>query len=220
MASLFTVGENKVESIFYGVIMWAFLLFVFLCMAALASAAASAGRSGWPELRRRVGQTGKRSAPRSRRSDRYDRRMARARPPTPLTRRTTRKRNKKPSSRDARRLVRLRRHLAVDDRRRRGLVGGRGADVSGGPSFGRASNDGRRRVNYYSCDLPMSVASLPREWGRINRILPTHVGGSLSPTHQSALLLFTVGLRRLALSFALLADATRAARIEDKATEQ
>lgn len=34
MASLFTVGENKVESIFYGVIMWAFLLFVSLCMGA------------------------------------------------------------------------------------------------------------------------------------------------------------------------------------------
>ena len=40
MASLFTVGENKVESVFYGVIMWAFLLALFLGMGAAGVAAA------------------------------------------------------------------------------------------------------------------------------------------------------------------------------------
>jgi ABC-type transport system involved in multi-copper enzyme maturation permease subunit len=46
MASLFTVGENKVESIFYGVIMWAFLLFVFLCMAAFGVGSGVSGTVG------------------------------------------------------------------------------------------------------------------------------------------------------------------------------
>jgi ABC-type transport system involved in multi-copper enzyme maturation permease subunit len=46
MASLFTVGENKVESIFYGVIMWAFLLFVFLCMAAFGVGSGISGTVG------------------------------------------------------------------------------------------------------------------------------------------------------------------------------
>jgi ABC-type transport system involved in multi-copper enzyme maturation permease subunit len=46
MVSLFTVGENKVEAIFYGVIMWAFLLFVFLCMAAFGVGSGVSGTVG------------------------------------------------------------------------------------------------------------------------------------------------------------------------------
>jgi hypothetical protein len=66
MASLFTVGENKVESIFYGVIMWALLLFVFLCMGAAGvrsgvsgmvglAQAAQAGGSDWETSAREAG---------------------------------------------------------------------------------------------------------------------------------------------------------------------
>jgi hypothetical protein len=69
MASLFTVGENKVEAVFYGVIMWAFLVGVSLCMGAagvrggingmvgLAQVAQSAGPE-WEANAREVGVPG------------------------------------------------------------------------------------------------------------------------------------------------------------------
>src|SRR5207248_9980534 len=50
MASLFTVGENKVESVFYGVIMWAFLLGLFLCMGAAGVRSGLSGMVGLAQV--------------------------------------------------------------------------------------------------------------------------------------------------------------------------
>jgi hypothetical protein len=50
MASLFTVGENKVESVFYGVIMWAFLLALFLCMGAAGVRGGVSGMVGLAQI--------------------------------------------------------------------------------------------------------------------------------------------------------------------------
>ena len=46
ITSLFTVGENKVEAVFYGVIMWAFLLTLFLFLAATGVRAGASGMVG------------------------------------------------------------------------------------------------------------------------------------------------------------------------------
>ena len=94
MASLFTVGENKVESIFYGVIMWAFLLFVFLCMAAFGVGSGISGTVGLARVAQASGPEWEASAekPAFRLQQSTN---GGARPPTPLTRRTTRKRSKK-----------------------------------------------------------------------------------------------------------------------------
>jgi hypothetical protein len=50
MASLFSVGENKVEAVFYGVIMWAFLLFIFLCMGAVGVRSGISGMVGLAQV--------------------------------------------------------------------------------------------------------------------------------------------------------------------------
>jgi hypothetical protein len=50
MASLFTVGENKVESVFYGVIMWAFLLTLFLAMGAAGVRSGVSGMVGLAQV--------------------------------------------------------------------------------------------------------------------------------------------------------------------------
>jgi hypothetical protein len=50
MASLFTVGENKVESVFYGVIMWGFLFGLFLCMGAAGVRSGISGMVGLAQI--------------------------------------------------------------------------------------------------------------------------------------------------------------------------
>ena|SRR5438309_1292384 len=55
MASLFTVGENKVESVFYGVIMWAFLLGLFLCLGAAGVRSGFSGMVGLAHVAQSAG---------------------------------------------------------------------------------------------------------------------------------------------------------------------
>jgi hypothetical protein len=50
MTSAFTVGENKVEAIFYGVIMWAFVVGVSLCLGASGMRTASNGLVGMAQI--------------------------------------------------------------------------------------------------------------------------------------------------------------------------
>jgi hypothetical protein len=62
LASMFTVGENKVESVFYGVILWAVVIGVFLCLGTAGARSSMNGMVGLAQLAESTGRDWEASA--------------------------------------------------------------------------------------------------------------------------------------------------------------